>query len=243
MSRRSFVNTIYATLISGLLPRAASARRINVKEKTDMSLTDIDLPPPSTMRGGWAALAAVFGSRGWGREVYAESDQWLYHDGGGNWACLRFIGKDKIILLGHDHEYSETYYGEAAKYFQEKETDLLKGAPEWWGSKLDPKPFGEWIGFVYGWDGLKWQRAMYDAQDGFEEVGLLKACSITNTNLLREHVADAPGLKGTPPSSEALRELVSADARVTAELLERVVPGWNVGAGVAAARKFLEMTV
>lgn len=241
MNRRSFLKIPLATLTTGLLPSIATARSVLKTRKAGMNLIDVDLPPPSRMRGGWAALAAVLASRGWDREVYAEPDQWLYHDGGGNWACLRFIERDKIILLGHDHEYSETYFGEAAKYFNEKETDLLNGAPGWWGSKLDPKPFGEWIGFVYGWNGRKWQRAGYDVQDGFEQVGLLRACSLTDTELLKNHAADAPGLREMPPRAEALRALVSADGKVTPELLQSVVPGWNINAGVSAAQKFLEM--
>ncbi|PMB18095.1 proteophosphoglycan 5 [Fischerella thermalis] len=208
-----------------------------------MSLVDVNLPPPSAMRGGWAALAAVLSARGWGKNVYAEPDQWLYHDGGGNWASLRFVERDKILLVGNDHEYSETYFREAAEYFQEEETDLLKGAPDWWGSKLDPSPFGEWIGFVYGWDGCKWQRAKYDAEDGFKSVGLLESCSLTDLEHLKGYAADAPGLEGIPPSDEALRALVSADAQITPEMLQRVIPGWDVEAGVAAARKFLEMPV
>lgn len=223
------------------LPGMAADRGAKKPGRTGRSLVDLDLPHPSALRGGWAALAAVLASRGWGRDVRAEPDQWLYHDGGGNWACLRFIAKDKIVLVGHDHEYSETYFREAAKYFQEEETDLLRGAPAWWGSRLDPKPFGEWIGFVYGWNGRKWQRAGYDKQDGFRQVGLLGACSLTDTNLLKEHALEAPGLRGTPPTPEALRALVAADGKVTPELLQSVVPGWNIQAGVAAAHKFLDM--
>jgi hypothetical protein len=34
--------------------------------------------------------------------------------------------------------------------------------------------------------------------------------------------------------------LVQADANVTDTLLEAVVPNWDIAAGVAAARKFLE---
>lgn len=208
-----------------------------------MSLIDVDLPSPAEMRDGWAALAAVLASRGWGEFAYAEPDQWLYHDGGGNWACLRFVEKNRFLLVGHDHEYSETYYGEAAKYFQEDETDLLSGAPDWWSSRLDPRPYGEWIGFVYGWNGTKWQRARYDVPDGFEQVGLLSACSVKNTELLKEHAIGAPGLSSKPPRAEALSALVSAGANMTAETLERVVPGWDTRAGVAAAKRFLAMRV
>ena len=208
-----------------------------------MPLIDIDLPAPAALRGGWAALAAVCASRGWTRDVRAEADQWLFHDGGGNWACLRFVEKDKILLVGHDHEYSETYYGEAASYFEEKETDLLDGAPAWWRTKIDPLPFGDWIGFVYGWNGRTWQRAAYDLPDGFEELGLLNACSVSGTDGLAEFAAGAPGLQGLPANTDTLRALVSANASIPPALLERAVPGWNIDAGVAAAEKFLEMPV
>ncbi|MEY8199951.1 MAG: hypothetical protein RPS47_11975 [Colwellia sp.] len=205
-----------------------------------MPLVKVELPSPKELLGGWAALAAVCAARGWGDVVYATSSQWLYHDGGGNWACLRFNGKDKAVLVGHDHEYSETYFGEAAKYFEEVETDLLKGAPKWWGFDLNPLPFGEWIGFVYGWDGEKWQRSNYNKPDGFESVGLLDACSTKNTELLKEFASDAPGLNGKSPSEDSLVALVKANGKISTSLLESVVPGWNIGAGVAAASKFLE---
>lgn len=206
-------------------------------------LIKVDLPHPQELRGGWAALAAVYASRGWRSDVYATANQWLYHDGGGNWACIRFIQKDKIVLVGHDHEYSETYFGEAAAYFQAEETNLLAGAPPWWGANLDPKPFGEWIGFIYGWDGQEWQRANYQKPDGFKSVGLLDACSINNTELLKTYAAGAPALRGRLPRSDALRTLVAADAHISSSLLEAVVPGWNIVAGIAAARKFLEMDI
>ncbi len=207
-----------------------------------MSLIDIDLPSPAALRRGWAAFAAVNAARGW-NDVYAQPDQWLFHDGCSNWACLRFVDKDKILLVGNDHDYSATYYGDAATYFGEKETDLLAGGPAWWATKLDPLPFGDWIGFVYGWNGHKWQRAAYDVPDGFEEVSLLKACSIDGTDLLAEFAADAPGLEGSPPDPETLDELVAADGTLSVELLQRAIPGWNVAAGVAAAQKFLEMPI
>ncbi|BAU07053.1 hypothetical protein FIS3754_29770 [Fischerella sp. NIES-3754] len=49
--------------------------------------------------------------------------------------------------------------------------------------------------------------------------------------------------QGMLPSDEALRALVSADVQITPKMLQRVIPGWDVEAGVAAARKFLEMPV
>ena len=206
-----------------------------------MSLVDIELPSPGLLKNGWAALAAVYASRGWLRDVYATADQWMFHDGGGNWACLRYVDKDQFLLLGHDHEYSETYYGEAATYFEEKETDLLAGAPDWWKTRLDLPPCGEWIGFVYGWNGRKWQRASYDLPDGFDQVGLLRACSMDGTVWLAEFVGEAPGLNGSPPDLETIEQLLSAGAATTPALLERAVPGWDGQAGAAAANRFQEM--
>ncbi len=144
-----------------------------------MPLIDVELPSPEALRGGWAALAAVCASRGWTDSAYAESNQWFYHDGGGNWACIRFHHGGRAIMIGHDHEYSETYFREAAAYFDEEETDLLADAPDWWSFDLDPRPFGEWIGFIYGWDGNRWQRAAYNKPDGFEQVGLLRDVALT----------------------------------------------------------------
>lgn len=204
-----------------------------------MQLIDLNLPSPRMLRGGWAALAAVCASRGWTESAYADPHEWAYHDGGGNWACLRFQAGGRAVLLGNDHEYSNTYFGPAALYFDEEETDLLAGAPDWWSHDLNASPFGEWIGFIYGWDGHRWQRASYEKEDGFEQVGLVDSCSVNNTNTLRDHAAEAPGLNGRPPSTAALTALVAADANVSRELLEAVAPGWDMDAGVAAARRFL----
>ena len=208
-----------------------------------MSLITMDIPSPTALRGGWAALAAVQASRGWTRDVCAAADEWRFHDGAGNWACLRFVGPEKVLLVGHDHEYSATYYGEAAKFFGETGTDILAGAPDWWKTRLEPIPVGDWIGFVYGWDGHTWQRAAYDVADGFEQLGLLKACSIGGTDALAPYIADVPGLQGVKPDKSILAALVAADGAIPPALLEQAVPGWNIDAGVTAARKFLEMPV
>ncbi|OZC02794.1 hypothetical protein [Rubricoccus marinus] len=197
----------------------------------------LDLPSPHALRGGWAALAAVYAGRGW-TDVRALPDRWLYHDGGGNWATLRFHDASRAVLFGHDHEYSETYFGAAAEYFGEEETDLLAGAPDWWSADLDPSPSGEWIGFIYGWDGSTWRRAPYAKPDGFDSVGLIRACSLEGTGFLAEFAQEALGLVGDP-DPEALAALVAADADITPALLEAVVPGWDIAAGVAAGRAFL----
>lgn len=205
-----------------------------------MTLVEITIPTPLALRGGWAAFAAVCSSRGWADSAYADGNHWYYHDGGGNWASLRFFAQDRAVLIGHDHEYSETYFREAATYFGEEETDLLAFAPDWWGQDLDPKPFGEWIGFIYGWDGTRWQRSPYEKPDGFSSVGLIDGCSINDTSDLTEFAAEAPGLNGQLPDQAAIAALIAADASITDDLLAAVVPGWDIAAGVAAGRKFLE---
>ena len=88
-------------------------------------------------------------------------------------------------------------------------------------------------------NGTKWQRANYSTNDGYEDIGLLDACSIHDTTLLSEFASDAPGLNGNPPPVKALAALVAADGKITQELLEAVVPGWDIDAGIAAARKFI----
>ena len=200
-----------------------------------MSLLTLDLPAPAALRPGWAALAAVHAARGWD-DVRADARDWVYHDGGGNWACLRWLGGGRAVLFGHDHEYSETYWGAAAEFFGEPGTDLLAGAPVWWGADLAPPPEGEWVGFVYGWDGL-WRRAPYAAEDGFRSVGLVEACVGAAEHLL-PYAADAPGLGGEPDPG-ALAALVEADAAITPALVEAAVPGWDAAAGAAAGRRFL----
>ena len=208
-----------------------------------MSLVELELPSPRKLRGGWAAFAAVCAARGWTESVYAESNRWYYDDGGGNWTRLFFHDDKRAVLIGHDHEYSETYFREAAAYFDEEETNLLAGAPDWWEQYIPSKESQEWIGFIYGWNGEIWQRAPYDKNDGFNDAGLLDICSIENTNDLVEHAEGAPGLNGQPPPHEALLALIAADANITNDLLKAVVPGWDIQAGIDAGRKFLEAVI
>jgi len=104
-------------------------RPSNNPPQKSMALLTLALPSPSSLRGGWAAMSAVCAARGWLDSAYATDTEWHYHDGGGNWACLRFVGDSRAVLLGNDHEYSDTYFREAATYFQEEETNLLAEAP------------------------------------------------------------------------------------------------------------------
>ncbi|WP_433505217.1 hypothetical protein ACQP04_01065 [Pseudonocardia halophobica] len=123
-----------------------------------MTLVALDLSTPAEMRGRWAAFAAICATRGWAGSCFAEPGRWHYDDGGGNWADLRLLG-DRAVLIGNDHEYSDTYFRAAAEYFGEPETDLLAGAPDWWAPPAEAAAAaGEWVGLVYGFDG-GWSRA------------------------------------------------------------------------------------
>lgn len=204
-------------------------------------LVTVTLPAPSQLRPGWAALAAVCAARGWSNDTYATDNQWHFHDGGGNWVKLRKIGDDQVVLIGHDHEYSDTYFREGAAYFQEEETDLLAGAPKWWSQDLSTGEFENWVGFIYGWNGNIWQRARYNKEDGFHSVGLLNMCVNDAINTLKEYASDAPGLTDKNLDDESVKRLLAADGHFTAEMLNAVVPGWDIEAGIKAGKQFLAM--
>lgn len=205
-----------------------------------MALSVIDLPSPAAMRGRWAAFAAICAARGWADSCHADGPVWHFDDGGGNWVDLHHVGAGRAVLIGHDHEYSDTYYAEAAAYFGEEETDLLAGAPDWWEPPVRAAAGPDrWVGFVYGFDGATWQRAAYDLADGFASVGLPAVDAGRYRELAEQFVQDAPGLDG-PPDPAAVEALAAADGDVTPDLLRTVIgpSGWDAEAGAAAARRF-----
>lgn len=204
-----------------------------------MTLITVDLPAPRELRRGWAALAALRVAEGHDKVVYASGNDWFFDDGGGNWVCLRLVDGGRAVMFGNDHEYSDTYFREAAEYFGEEETDLLAEAPAWWGENI-AHTYGEWTGFIYGWDGERWQRAAYELSDGFTSVGLLRASTLDHEDSgLRHTATHAPGLDGRPADEVALDALVAADGDVTAAQVEAVYPGGDSELAAAAARRFL----
>jgi hypothetical protein len=186
-------------------------------------LVDLDLPAPIQMRGRWAAFAAVLAARGWGRFCHAAGSVWHYDDGGGNWADLHHLGDGRAVMVGHDHEYSDTYHGPAAEYFGEEETNLLAGAPEWWAPPAELAMAQQmWIGFVYGFDGTSWSRVPYDVEDGFRSVGLPALDDAECHEAIRRSVKDAPGHPG-PPEPDDIAALIAADGAVDEVLLRAVI--------------------
>lgn len=210
-----------------------------------MGLVPVELATPRELRGRWAALAAVLTARGWSDSCRADGRVWHYDDSGGNWCELHHVGDaesgdDRAVLIGHDHEYSDTYYANAAAYFQEDETDILAGAPDWWAPPV--RAFiaggeGHWVGFAYGFDGTAWARAEYDPDDGFRSVGL-PAVSDAAT---RERIVSIVQHAGVQAPTSAVDALVACDGAVDPEHVAAVAGplAWDAAAGAAAARAFL----
>jgi len=198
-----------------------------------MPLVKLKLPSPTELRGGWAALAAVQESYNPYGLVSATEDGWLYDDGGGNWAYLRFVGDDKALLIGHDHEYSQTNLTED----NAADSILLKGAPAWWLENTFPHPLaeGDAIGFVYGWENKKWQRSKYADNDGFDHVGLLDAISAKGRHSIGETVKDMYG----SVNYRVIAALIYLDANVSESILSKISDK-DVTAGVEAALNFLK---
>jgi len=195
-----------------------------------MPLTEVKLPTPVELRGGWAALAAIQAAYGWDDVVYATDKEWYYSDMGGNWASLRFTDDGKAVLIGHDHEYSETKLTE-----DDTDSILLKDTPAWWSEMALPIIYGEVIGFVYGWDGDKWQRATYEADDGFQYMGLLDATRSKGNHSLSETVEHMFGCT----DYHSIADLISADANITENILSKIISK-KLPEAIEAARKFLK---
>ncbi|WP_230687071.1 hypothetical protein [Catellatospora vulcania] len=201
-------------------------------------LVTMDLPTPAQMRGRLAAFAAICGAQSRERRgCFADGPLWHFDDWGGNWAELHHDGGGRVVMVGNDHEYSETHYGPFAQMFSEPETDLLAGAPQWWAPYARQViAGGERLGFVYGFDGA-WRRADYDLYDGFASVGIPALDDAHCVELVSEFAKDA---RTGAPDPAAIEALIAADADVTAAQVAAVIGDkWDAAAGAAAARAFL----
>jgi len=206
-----------------------------------VALVQLDLPDPMVWRGRWAALAAVQAASGHGEQCRALWPLWHYDDGHGSWADLHHLDEGRAVLLGQDRNDSETFYAEASDFFEEKETDLLAGAPEWWEPPVRRVRDAElFLGFVYGFDGSTWHRAEYDLDDGFASVELPVLSADRTRTAIVAAVQQAPGPAGGEPSHESVDALIAAGADADAALVAAVVSsaGWDAEVGAAAARAF-----
>jgi hypothetical protein len=197
----------------------------------DPFVLPVDLPPPARMRGPWAAFTAVAAALG-SDVAHATPLGWHYDDGGGNRVDLVRLG-ERAVLLGWDRE-GATYFRGAARYFDEVETDLLAGAPDWWAPPVfEREREFHWIGFVYGFDG-GWTRAEYAVDDGFTRVAA-PVTAARAAELIEEWCGDAVG----DVAPEAVAAVVEAGAGVTEAQLGALLGGeGDPAAGVAAARRF-----
>nr|WP_179282737.1 hypothetical protein [Rhodococcus sp. 15-1154-1] len=221
-----------------------------------------DLPGPEDMRGRWASCAALTAAQGRPDHCHARPGSgavnggtWHYDDGGGNWAALRIAdasaggssGISRAVLVGYDHEYSETYFGAAAEYFGEPATDLLRGLPAWTGDVVadyiaDIQRSGMWLGFVYVFEHGRWSRAEYSVPDGFVMLNLPPVSAEATTEHLTEFlngIARDHGVTAVVDAS-AVAAAVAAGPAVTSEQLRAMFGARQVDieAGVAAARLF-----
>lgn len=202
---------------------------------------------PDDMRGRWAACAALTAAQGWPDHCFAQNGTWHFDDGGGNWADLRSVGPGRAVLVGHDHEYSETYFRGAAEYFGEPETDLLAGLPSWCSAAVedyvaDIERSGMWLGFVYAFDDGHWSRAPYTVPDGFDSLNLPTvdddATAAHVTEFLEGIAADEGSGEGV--DAAAVRAVIAMGASVDPPALRAMFGGRRVdiAAGVEAAARF-----
>lgn len=200
----------------------------------------MDLAPPVDLNHRWATFAALCASRGWD-DTRADGSVRRHHDGGGNWASMVLLPQGRALLFGHDHEYSDTYFREAAAFFEQDETDLLADTPAWWGEALaahHTADVGDWVGFVYGWEDGRWQRTSYDADDGFAGLALPMRTHEGAVLDVQDWLAGEAHDHGRPSPDRAVAEaLIMAGPGLTEEQLSGVaMPGWDLSKGVAAAR-------
>lgn len=216
--------------------------------------TPMAVPSPGEMAPRWAAFSAVLAARGerWSQGGWAGPGVWHYDDGGGNWADLVLPGGRRAILLGHDHEYSRTYFREAAAYFDEPDTDLLRGCPPWQESSITAyldrqRTHGMWIGFIYGFDGSRWSRADYNLDDGFTSLNLPFLTMQATVTAIADLIDNWSNEHHVMPVTEveiAIRTLIEAGSEMTEQVLSRALgalaPYADHRAALSAARAFTQ---
>ncbi|MBM7439761.1 proteophosphoglycan 5 [Streptomyces sp. HB132] len=205
-----------------------------------MALVQLNLPHPMVMRGRWAALAAVQAAAGRGERCRALWPLWHYENGDDSWADLHHLDEGRAVLLGQDRNDSETFYAEASDFFEEPETDLLAGAPDWWEPPVRRVREAQlFLGFVYGFDGHIWQRAEYDLEDGFKNVRLPALSAERTREAVLDTARQTAGQDVREPSRTCVDALIAADAAVDPPQVAAVAAtGWDADVGAAAARAF-----
>jgi hypothetical protein len=163
-----------------LLPRDDEGRPLaHPLLVADDGLPVVPLPPPATLA---TLLAGLPATGGFGRRTVTEPDRVRVETAGGDTLDLHLRPDGTALLLGRNDDDTTTYFRGAADYFEEPETDLLAGAPPWWGEVLEQFHDGlrgpevearaEWVTFLHGWDGRRWTKAV-GAPDGSQARWIL----------------------------------------------------------------------
>src|SRR5699024_6415257 len=82
------------------------------------------------------------------------------------WMALLRPGGERALLAGWHHEFSLT---EGSGRDGDAGTDLVGDAPGWWHRGVEhARGHGRYLGFLYGWDGVRWWRLDQPTDDGFD---------------------------------------------------------------------------
>jgi len=213
-------------------------------------LSRTDLPPLELMGRRWAVVAAlsaaVLGDTGDRPTTGAQPHGWLYLDGGGSWAQVILLSQDRALLVGMDRDHSDTY---------RQQVDLTDGLPDW---AMKFVPTGDdgarpWWGFTRLYvDGAWWCPDTRGVADGLDR---LRLPALSAEDMVRcaadwlDGAADAHLLDDDPRADAAvdpkvvIRAVELGPDLDEATLLEVLVfDELDLGAGVAAARAFADVT-
>lgn len=147
---------------------------------TDDGRPVVALPPAPDLAGRLRSAP----DGGFGRRTIDRPDRVRVETAGGDVLDLHLRPDGTALLLGSNDDDATTYFRQSALYFEEPETDLLAGAPPWWDELLEQFHDGlrgpavearaEWVTFLYGWDGIRWTKAV-GAPDGSQAGWILEA--------------------------------------------------------------------
>ena len=153
------------------------------------------------------------------------------------WMALLRPGGERALLAGWHHEFSLT---EGSGRDGDAGTDLMGDAPGWWHRGVEhARGHGRYLGFLYGWDGVRWWRLDQPTDDGFDP----EFFPVTGYALREIIDALADDTLLDAPDPRSVDALLAAGADLTAEQLTAVLrsaDGWpevDAQAGLRAARR------
>lgn len=123
-------------------------------DASEGGMRQVQLDPPDSMRGRWAAYTAVVLAASDNSESSrAEDGDWIFQHELGPWAMLVRFKDGKALLAGQANADVVRDLPQERKIRRA----LVAGAPTWWGEIDTALPDTARIGFVLGWDGKTWQ--------------------------------------------------------------------------------------